>query len=195
MRALIIYSHPNPRSFNASILAAVKEELTGKGISYEVRDLYARRFNPILSMEDITRLNEGKVPHDIAAEQRLIREADMLVFISPVWWSSFTTMMHGYLDRVFSVGFAYDVESNDYNTNLALAGKKAIVITTCGESGEQVANQMSYGEILTDIIKNHIFGFVGMPTSHKNFFAVGFVLDEDRQKMLDEVRAFIKAEA
>ena len=34
MKALIIYAHPNPRSFNASILKVVLDELRGKRINF-----------------------------------------------------------------------------------------------------------------------------------------------------------------
>ncbi len=192
MKALIVYAHPDPRSFNAAILKAVQEELTAKGISYTLRDLYARRFNPILTAEDMEKIDSGRIPADIAAEQRLITEADLLIFISPIWWSSFTTMMHGYIDRVFSKGFAYGTTEQGYTLG-CLVGKRTLAITTCGVTNEDGRNTQYFEEI-SDIIRNHIFGFVGMEVIHKNFIAVNFVSTEARQQMLEDVRQTIRTE-
>jgi len=61
MQALIVYAHPNPRSFNAAILKTVQEELVAKGISFRVRDLYARRFNPLLTAEEMEKIDAGHI--------------------------------------------------------------------------------------------------------------------------------------
>ncbi len=192
MQALIVYAHPNPRSFNAAILKTVQEELVAKGISFRVRDLYARRFNPLLTAEEMEKIDAGHIPPDIAAEQRLITEADLLIFISPIWWSSFTTMMHGYISRVFSNGFAYGTTDAGYTMG-CLGGKRTLAITTCGVTNESEKNNQYFAEI-SDIIRNHIFGFVGMEVIHQNFFAVGFVDKAEREKMLEEVRSTIRRE-
>jgi NAD(P)H dehydrogenase (quinone) len=192
MQALIVYAHPNPRSFNAAILKTVQEELVNKGINYRVRDLYARRFNPLLTAEEMEKIDAGHIPPDIAAEQRLITEADLLIFISPIWWSSFTTMMHGYISRVFSKGFAYGTAEAGYTMG-CLGGKRLLALTTCGVTNENGENTEYFTE-LSDIIRHHIFGFVGMEVIHKNFIAVNFVSRDEREKMLEEIRSTIRQE-
>ena len=49
---LIIYAHPNPKSFNHAILENFVLGLTEGGHTYEVVDLYAMKFDPVDSMQD-----------------------------------------------------------------------------------------------------------------------------------------------
>ena len=41
MKYLIVYAHPDRKSFNHALLGAVEKRLEETGASYEVRDLYA----------------------------------------------------------------------------------------------------------------------------------------------------------
>ena len=45
MKHLIIYTHPNPMSFNHAILTTIVEELQGHDQDIRVRDLYALGFD------------------------------------------------------------------------------------------------------------------------------------------------------
>lgn len=136
MDSLIIVAHPNPgsaRSMNASILAAAKKILAAKG-NVTVRDLYAMKFNPVLSGADFEKMQQGSVADDVKVEQDLIRKAGRLVFVNPVWWASTPAMLKGYIDRVFSYGFAYAFEGGQIKG--LLAGRKAVVINTHGAPAE-----------------------------------------------------------
>ena len=50
MKTLIIYAHPNEKSYNASILETVKENLSFKH-ELRVLDLYKEQFDPILRLD------------------------------------------------------------------------------------------------------------------------------------------------
>lgn len=101
-RALIIYSHPNPKSFNAAIKQTVEEFLKEKGIEYSIRDLYIIGFNPVLSADDFIALQQGNSLEDVKKEQEFIKNADILILIFPMWWYSFPAILKGYIDGVFS---------------------------------------------------------------------------------------------
>jgi putative NADPH-quinone reductase len=49
MRALVVYCHPSPESFNAAVLAVVRERLKAAKAETRVIDLYAQSFDPIMS--------------------------------------------------------------------------------------------------------------------------------------------------
>lgn len=49
----IVYANPNPQSFNHSILNNITTVLTENGRDYNVIDLYADGFNPVLSESDM----------------------------------------------------------------------------------------------------------------------------------------------
>jgi NAD(P)H dehydrogenase (quinone) len=70
MKHLIIYAHPNPESFNHAVLERVEKVLKGAGQSYEVRDLYALKFNPALDRNDLDLLLQGKIVKQVETEQK-----------------------------------------------------------------------------------------------------------------------------
>lgn len=110
--------------------------------------------------------------------------------VSPIWWYSLPAMLKGYIDRVFSQGFAYEYAQT--GPRGLLSGKRAVIITTSG-ADENVANQTGMMNSINTSIVNGIFSFCGFAEArHKNCYAVPMVSDEDRKRMLEEVREFIK---
>ena len=189
MNTLVIMAHPNPASFNGAIMGVVKKELEKKGSEVRVKDLYAMNWNPVLGAFDFQQMVEGKIPEDIAREQADISWAEELILISPVWWFSIPAMLKGYIDRVFSLGFAYDYTEN--GPKGLLTGKKAKVITTSG-ADESEDRQTGMTDSINKSVVNGIFGFCGFDKmEYINCFGVPFVKDEDRQKMLVEIGKFV----
>ena len=137
MRHFVVAAHPSVRSFNHAVVEAYTSELIERGHRVECRDLYAAGFNPILSARDLAAVARGKMAKDIKVEQAAIRRADVLTFISPLWWSGFPAMLKGYLDRVFCAGFAYVIKGEDYLPGLLrflYAGPgDELRRSTCGE--------------------------------------------------------------
>ncbi|HAM51558.1 MAG TPA: NAD(P)H dehydrogenase, partial [Nitrospiraceae bacterium] len=95
MKYLIVYAHPNPRSFNHAILETISGELKKKKKEFTVRDLYKIGFNPVLSTKDLEAVQNGAVPKDIKKEQSYISKADTLIVIFPIWWSAMPAMLKG----------------------------------------------------------------------------------------------------
>jgi NAD(P)H dehydrogenase (quinone) len=136
LRHLIIAAHPSAKSFNHAVVETYTAALTERGHRVACRDLYAMGFNPILSARDIAAIGRGKPARDIRTELNAIRAADVITLISPLWWSGFPAMLKGYIDRVFSAGFAYVIKGNEYRPGLS--GKKGGIITTSGASVEEL---------------------------------------------------------
>jgi NAD(P)H dehydrogenase (quinone) len=185
MKYVIVYAHPNRRSFNHAVLERVEGILRAAGKSFEVRDLYAMRFNPTLDSTDLALIMEGKAPPDIEQEQSFIASADVVIFIYPVWWFGMPAMLKGYVDRVFSHGFAYAVEGERL-TGL-LGGKKAIIINTTGSPRELLA-RTGYEEAMKKTIDLGILGFCGMEiVEHRYLCAVESADDAARKRMLEDL--------
>lgn len=185
MKALIIYAHPNPISFNAALAEIVQEEMEQQDVAVKVKDLYGMDFNPILGEEDFKALRHGHVPEDIREEQSDIIWADLLVVVAPVWWFSFPAILKGYFDRIFSVGFAY--ENTPTGMRGLLEGKRALVITTSGADEDRAAASGTL-DILGKTISG-IFGKSGFAGfDHINLFAVPSISDEERKAMLVNIR-------
>lgn len=135
MKHLIIYAHPNPKSLNAQFKEALVAYLQQEKNEVIVRDLYELRFNPVLSPEDIAGQRKGEVSDDVKTEQRYISWAQCITFIYPIWWTGLPAVMKGYIDRVFSYGFAYRYDKGVQKG--LLTGKQAFIINTHGKSYQE----------------------------------------------------------
>jgi NAD(P)H dehydrogenase (quinone) len=190
MKYLLIYVHPNPKSFNHAILETISAELRKKKKEFKVRDLYKIGFNPTLSMKDLTAIENGDVPKDIKREQNYITKADTLILIFPIWWSAMPAMLKGYIDRVFSMKFAYDI-TEDAVIGL-LKGKKVFIVSTTGASREDY-EKMGAFKMMNMSIDMAIFQFSGMKViGHKYLSSVPYVSQQDRKKMLKELKLLAK---
>jgi NAD(P)H dehydrogenase (quinone) len=110
MHALIVVSHPVPRSFTHQVAARVAQAVSEDGVhTAEVADLAAEGFDPRFTEGDLA-LYGRRVPPppDVAAEQARIDRAHALVLVYPVYWWSFPGLLKGWIDRVFANGWAYD---------------------------------------------------------------------------------------
>lgn len=190
MKYLVVYAHPSPKSFNHAILETIADELKKRKKDFIVRDLYKIGFNPVLSTKDLSAIQNDAVPKDIKKEQNYISKADTLIFIFPIWWSAMPAMLKGYIDRVFSLGFAYDI-TEDAVVGL-LKGKKVFLISTTGASKED-CEKMGAFKMMNMAIDMAIFQFSGMKViGHKYFSSVPFVSQQDRKKMLKELKLLVK---
>ncbi|WP_333864047.1 NAD(P)H-dependent oxidoreductase [Sphingobacterium sp.] len=132
MKHLIIYAHPNAESLNHLFKQAIEEILRRQKHEVVVRDLYQLNFDPVLSLEDMAGQRRGIVSEAIRREQEYIAWAEAVTFIYPIWWTGMPAIMKGYIDRVFSYGFAYRYD-NGVQKGL-LAGKAAYIINSHGKS-------------------------------------------------------------
>ncbi|MBY5333134.1 NAD(P)H-dependent oxidoreductase [Rhizobium leguminosarum] len=111
MHALIVVAHPDPRSLTHGVAVHLADGITlsDAGHSVEIADLAAEGFDPRFTAADIAlHLREGVLPADVAAEQARIDRADALVLVYPVYWWSMPGLLKGWIDRVFTNGWAYD---------------------------------------------------------------------------------------
>lgn len=110
MHALIVIAHPDKTSFTHSVAAEIAQgiTLTNAENSIEVADLVAEGFDPQFSAADLSYFrNQGPLAADVIREQQRIDRADALVLVYPVYWWSFPAIMKGWIDRVFTSGWAY----------------------------------------------------------------------------------------
>ncbi|MBM7865781.1 flavodoxin family protein [Heliobacterium gestii] len=187
MNHLILFAHPNPKSFNAAILETTVTSLEGKGHRVVVRDLYKLNFDPILKGTDFEVFQSGRKPADVEVEHDHIQKADVITMIYPIWWSGMPAILKGYIDRVFSYGFAYRYNDEGVPVGL-LAGKNGLIINTQGNTTDYYDSIGMTGavKLTTD---TSIFGFCGIePVDHLFFGAVPTVDDATRQGMLKTLR-------
>lgn len=187
MHILVVYAHPSPKSFNHAILETVLDEARLKGYTSAVRDLYAEKFNPVLSDADIESFNRGKIPSDIKAMQEAVREAKVVIFIHPIWWFGIPAILKGWIDRVFSYGFAYGHDSRGVKP--LLTGRNAIVINTAGGAEGPSYDETGFKDAFIKLTDQGIYDFVGLEILlRRMFFEVPSASDEKRREMLETLR-------
>lgn len=166
MKHLIIYAHPNKESLNHLFKQTVEEYLKEQNHEVIVRDLYQIRFNPVLSLTDINGQHTGIHCQDVKEEQQHITWADVITFVYPIWWTGMPSIMKGYIDRVFSYGFAYRYDQGIQKG--LLTGKSVYIINSQGKSkSEYKAIGMNKALKLTS--DKGIFLYCGL-TIKKHFF-------------------------
>lgn len=106
-RVLVVYCHPNPRSYTHAILEQVLEGLRAGGCVIDLVDLHAERFDPVLFVDDTHRRRDLDKVEETRRYRDLVAAAACLVFVYPVWWGGFPAMLKGFIDRVFVSGLTY----------------------------------------------------------------------------------------
>ncbi|UOB17949.1 NAD(P)H-dependent oxidoreductase [Abyssalbus ytuae] len=167
MKHLIIYAHPNPESLNGYFKEVVKNHLLSIGHEVEIRDLYQLGFNPVLSLQDIVGQTKGQVDDEVKQEQGFISWAENIIIIHPIWWTGLPGIMKGYIDRVFSYGFAYRYDKGIQKG--LLNGKQVVVINTHGKTHTEYET-MGMSNALRLTSDTGIYTYCGLKMKNHFFF-------------------------
>nr|XP_060630728.1 ribosyldihydronicotinamide dehydrogenase [quinone] [Anolis sagrei ordinatus] len=150
-KVLIVYAHQEPKSMNGSLKAIAVEELSKQGCSVTVSDLYEMQFEPRTTRKDIIgelynreqfnygveaweACKNGCLSEDLKEEHRKVKEAELVIFQFPLYWSSMPAIMKGWMDRVLVQGFAHNLPK--CHESGLLKNKKALLsFTTGGDKG------------------------------------------------------------
>lgn len=150
MNILIVYVHHEPASFTAAMKNVAVEILSRQGHSVVISDLYGQgfsavaqkwdfvtssggHFNYMLEQKHAARLDLAFSP-DILGEIQKIRVAEIILFVSPLWWFGVPAILKGWFDRVLAMGVAWD-GGKIYEKGL-LRGKQAMLIISAGGPSE-----------------------------------------------------------
>jgi NAD(P)H dehydrogenase (quinone) len=187
MRILAVFAHPSAKCFNRSVLDTLLDVAKAKAHETSVLDLYAEKFDPVLSEKDFEMFNRGKTPPDIQAMQQQVADANVVAFIHPLWWFGMPAILKGWIDRVFSYGFAYGHDS--HGVKPLLAGKKAIVINTAGGSEGESYTTTGFRDAIIKLNDQGIYRFVGFDILLRTiFFEIPAASDEQRRELLSQLR-------
>ncbi len=115
-------------------------------------------------------------PADVAEQQRRVAAADALAFIAPVYFVGFPAMLKGWIERVFSLGFAFGLSPEGWRGNVdgrlpLLHHRKALVMSTT------IFDERSYaggiGDAMKRLIDDFALHFPGIrEVQHDYFYAV-----------------------
>jgi NAD(P)H dehydrogenase (quinone) len=143
LRVLVVYAHPLEKSFLSAAHARVVETLRQRGHAVDDLDLYAEKFDPVLSAGQMQSYVDPKLnTREVEAYVERLRAADALVLVFPVWFDGLPAIMQGYFQRVFLPGVSVVIDENGlFHPNL--------------QNLKRMAAVCAYGESRSDVAKKH----------------------------------------
>ncbi|MFM0736494.1 NAD(P)H-dependent oxidoreductase [Paraburkholderia xenovorans] len=162
MHALIVVAHPDKNSLTHAVASELSNGIVSNNSShsFEFNNLAEEKFDPRFSSADLALFrNQASPPADVVAEQSRIDRADALVLVYPVYWWSFPGLLKGWIDRVFTNGWAYD-EDADGNPVKKL-GRLQVHLVGIGASDLRTYARHGYQAAMRTQIDHGIFEYVG----------------------------------
>ena len=177
MKVLIVFAHPEQASFSAALKNTAVATLERLGHEVVVSDLYQMKWSAALGPADfdsradsdyldLSKEQEHALAHnchsaDVKAEQEKVAAADLVLFHFPVWWFSMPGILKGWVDRVFSRGFAYST-GRKYESG-HFKGKRAMICLTTGTASTLYEPNGIDGDLHHVLwpIHNGILGYTG----------------------------------
>ena len=141
MRVLVVYAHPVETSFVAAAHALVVKMLKARKHDVDDLDLYAERFDPVLSRDQmLSYIDPSRNTREVVQHVARLRAADALVLVFPIWFDGLPAIMQGYFQRVFLPGVSTIIDENGlFHPNLWNLKRMAAVC--------------AYGENRPDVVK------------------------------------------
>ncbi len=127
MATLVINAHPSAESFCSAL--AKRYETGAKNAGAKVNLLNIRELDFDATIVDSFHKRTELEP-DLIAAQKLITEANHLVFVYPNWWGTYQALLKAFFDRVFISGYAFKYQKNKSLPQKLLVGKSARLIVT-----------------------------------------------------------------
>jgi NAD(P)H dehydrogenase (quinone) len=203
MNVLIVFAHPEPKSFNGALFDTAVGELRGAGHTVVTSDLYRMRFNPVSDRHNFTSLKDpdflklqveetyasehaGFVP-EIETEIRKLEDCELLILQFPLWWFGLPAILKGWVDRVLAMGRTYGYGSI-YQTG-KFRGKRALLSLTTGGPEDAYQKGGFNGDLAAILrpIQRGVLEFVGFDVLRPQVqFGPVRVSAEQRAKWLDD---------
>lgn len=174
MRTLIVLSHPDPKSLTHAVAGRIADGVRAADASHEVEiaDIAEEGFDPRWSCADISAFRkEAPPPADVLAEQARIDRADALVLVFPIYWWAMPALLKGWIDRVFSNGWAYDERPDGKVAKLL--GRLRVRLVGIGAADEGVYTRRDYAGAMRTQIDHGIFDYCGAPVLSSDLLLPG----------------------
>jgi NAD(P)H dehydrogenase (quinone) len=150
VNALIVYWHPEPKSFNHAMLDTARETLGAAGHAVRVSDLHAMAFDPVSARSSFTTVKDPdyfkpqqEEMHASASngfspllddEMGKLEWCDLMIWQFPLWWFGLPAALKGWVDRVFAMGRVYG--GGRVYEGGSCRGKRAMLSLTTGGPAE-----------------------------------------------------------
>jgi len=130
MKVLLVAAHPLAESYHRSLRDAAIRGLASAGHEVDLCDLYAERFDPVLSADARSDY------HDPARNQAglegyiaRLRAAEAVVLAFPTWCFGPPAILKGFFDRLILPGVAFDIDGGKVTPLLSHVRSVAGIVT------------------------------------------------------------------
>ncbi|TDH27532.1 NAD(P)H dehydrogenase [Segetibacter sp. 3557_3] len=178
LNVLVINGHPRKASLSEALCDQYIAGATAAGTVVHRIDLYALDFEPnVLHHSPNTQFMEP----GLVRAQKLIAWADHVVFVYPTWWGTMPAILKGFIDRVFTAGFAFEEIEGGTGYAPLLRGKTAQLMTTM-DTPKLVYN-LVYRAPGNNAMHRATLGFCGFLMLKNEIFSPVKSADETRRKL------------
>ncbi len=201
MHVLIVYWHPEPKSFNHALLETAQTALAAAGWPVETSDLHAMGFDPVssranfqgvkgpdflkLQLEEMHASETGGFSPLLEQEIQKLERCELMIWQFPLWWFGLPAALKGWVDRVFAMGRVYG-GGRIYETGTC-RGKRALLSLTTGGPAEAYTADGFNGDIdgILRPIQRGMLEFVGFDVLSPHIvYAPARMSDEQRREAL-----------
>ncbi|MCD9198267.1 NAD(P)H-dependent oxidoreductase [Aeromicrobium wangtongii] len=190
---VLLLAHPRPDSYCHALAERIGEQLVERGHEVRSHDLYAERFDPILTSYESHTSGpdiEGALAREedplIALHREELRQASGLAIVHPNWWGMPPAILTGWIDRVVVPGVAYRLKDATGRPEPLAPIERLLVINTSDTTDER--EELLYGDPLASIWGRCVAPYLGSPqVTRRVLRPVSSASDEQRAAWLDEV--------
>jgi NAD(P)H dehydrogenase (quinone) len=166
MHLMTIFAHPFTDKYPAAVMDAFHDPFRQGGHSIDVLDLHSEGFDPRFTQADHAHFWGGPISPEVAAMHRRVEEADRLAFIFPVYWWGMPAIMKGWIERVFTGGWAYQFGSGVEDRGKAPPSSLLVNVPTTligiGGSRKRTYDKYGYGDAMRTQLDVGIFAYCGI---------------------------------
>lgn len=205
MKVLLVYCHPEPKSFNHALCETARKTLLNAGHEVEISDLYGMHFDPIVSRnayksvfnplefhpleEDFFASANDTFAPFLDKEITKLEKCNLLILQFPIWWLSPPARLKGWIERVFVRGRIY--ADGCYFENALLRGKRALISVTTGAPSRAYTAEGMNGDIhrVLSPVARGMLEFIGFSVLEPNVvYAPAHMSDDEREQALTRYR-------
>jgi NAD(P)H dehydrogenase (quinone) len=156
-----------------------------------IKKRMAQRWLEGKSVREIVREIGKNKPKDVLEQQQKVAWADGIAFIAPVIWMHYPAILKGWVERVFSYGFAYSLEPEGWagrsDGRIPLLKLERALSMTSTFFTEEDYRSKGFQDAIAKIVDDWGLRYPGIrQVDHVYFWAVAAVDDATRKEYLAE---------
>ena len=167
----------------------IKQSLIA-GARNPLRRLMVRRWIGQRDARDVVRRIRGLGgPRDVTEQQSKVAQADALAFIAPMYFVGFPAILKGWIERVFTLGFAFGLTPDGWRGDIAgpvplLKHEKALIMQTT--IFDERSYQLGLKDAITVLVDEFAMRYPGIKRVEREYFyAVHGADDVTRREYLE----------